>query len=383
MKILMIAPYPEPGKPIEGGVEAVTYSLIDGFKDHEGFEMIVLSAGREKTWSTKIDEKITIKYLSKKFRNRKLDLIKHVKPAIISLNLTWHPDIIHIQGNGTMYLLYDKSYDNKIIMTPHAVITEEIRNTKSIKNNINRLTALCIELYRKRYIRNLIFISDFIKSKLNNEKATKGIYENIFDPVSLNYFNKLPEAKINKNQLNIFFIGSIIPLKGLDYLIIALSNENLKGKIKLHIAGNFGDKHYESDIMNLIDRLDLKNDIVFHGRMKSEDIINFNSYDVLVSPSHIETFGCVVAEAMSMGKIVMASNVGAIPELITDGVDGFLFEDKNSNAIANKISYIFSMTQEEIENIRQNAREKAFNQFHPKVIARKHLDFYNRFLRNK
>jgi len=63
---------------------------------------------------------------------------------------------------------------------------------------------------------------------------------------------------------------------------------------------------------------------------------------VVVIPSiYPETFCLVGVEAMSVGRAVIGTNIGAIPEWLEDGRTGFLVEPKNSKDIANKIIKLF------------------------------------------
>jgi glycosyltransferase involved in cell wall biosynthesis len=70
------------------------------------------------------------------------------------------------------------------------------------------------------------------------------------------------------------------------------------------------------------------------GFLRGEELAAaYASSDVLVMPSRTETLGLVVLEAMSAGLPVVAARAGGIPEMIRDGVSGFLF-DRESEAVA-------------------------------------------------
>jgi glycosyltransferase involved in cell wall biosynthesis len=62
-----------------------------------------------------------------------------------------------------------------------------------------------------------------------------------------------------------------------------------------------------------------------------------SSLDIFVLPSHTETFGFVLVEAMAMGKAIVATNSGGVPEIITDGSTGLLVSPKNVPALAEAI----------------------------------------------
>lgn len=85
----------------------------------------------------------------------------------------------------------------------------------------------------------------------------------------------------------------------------------------------------------------------------------FASADAFIFPSRTETLGLVLLEAMAAGCPVLAARSGGIPDIVTDGVNGYLFEpDENiDSAIAATVRLLEQ--QQERETIRQNARKEA------------------------
>jgi glycosyltransferase involved in cell wall biosynthesis len=65
-----------------------------------------------------------------------------------------------------------------------------------------------------------------------------------------------------------------------------------------------------------------------------------SDFDVLCLPSRQEPFGRSIVEAMALGKPVVASAVGGIPEVITDGVDGLLVPPDDPDALAEALSTV-------------------------------------------
>ena len=63
---------------------------------------------------------------------------------------------------------------------------------------------------------------------------------------------------------------------------------------------------------------------------------------VLPSIAEFESFGMVLAEAMACQTPVVGTNMGGIPEVIRDGIDGFIVPAKDSNALAQAISKILT-----------------------------------------
>ena len=84
-----------------------------------------------------------------------------------------------------------------------------------------------------------------------------------------------------------------------------------------------GEGYLHEELVTLVDRLGLKDAVLFTGfQMDVFEIIA--TFDVAVLPSFFEGMGRVLLEAMAMEKPVVASRVGGIPDLVEDGVNGFL-----------------------------------------------------------
>jgi glycosyltransferase involved in cell wall biosynthesis len=62
-----------------------------------------------------------------------------------------------------------------------------------------------------------------------------------------------------------------------------------------------------------------------------------SALDIFVLPSHTETFGFVLVEALAMGKAIVATNSGGVPEIITNGITGFLVPPRDVQALADAL----------------------------------------------
>jgi glycosyltransferase involved in cell wall biosynthesis len=84
----------------------------------------------------------------------------------------------------------------------------------------------------------------------------------------------------------------------------------------------------------------------------------YASADAFIFPSRTETLGLVLLEAMAAGCPVVAANSGGIPDIVTDGVNGYLFEPGDSQGAIAATKRLLE-ARETRETIRQNARQEA------------------------
>ena len=115
--------------------------------------------------------------------------------------------------------------------------------------------------------------------------------------------------------------------------------------------------------LDLIDDLTMRNWVTNDERDKFVD-----SIDLYVLPSRTETFGMVVVEAMARMKRVVATKCGGPEEIITDGVDGFLVEKENPEAMANALEELIRHP-EKSKNIPMNAYETSVNKYSLQAVS--------------
>ena len=177
----------------------------------------------------------------------------------------------------------------------------------------------------------------------------------------------LKEKNINFKNF-ILFVGNLEKVKGVEYLIKAFrkvynanekrnvsatnNNANSINEIKLVIVGDGSErKNLESVVSNSKSQISsFKSKIKFKGYLSLEETRNvMKDCYCLVLPSLSEGLGRVILEAMALGKPVIGSNVGGIPDLIRDGENGFLVEPKNVEELAEKIRVLLNNKQLAIE----------------------------------
>lgn len=147
----------------------------------------------------------------------------------------------------------------------------------------------------------------------------------------------------------VLFVGRIEPLKGVDTLIEAMACQRGRslGQVTLVIIG--GDPHADPQEMSaemarlqrLCDDLCMDHMVLFLGKRAQDTLpYYYSAADVLVMPSHYESFGMVALEAMACGTPVIASQVGGLAYLIKDGETGYHVPDQDPEALCEKLTLL-------------------------------------------
>jgi len=178
----------------------------------------------------------------------------------------------------------------------------------------------------------LIAVSEKVKRFLIDSGCNKPIYvvPNMVKIGNDAVYRDLPTTPL------IGAMGMFRRKKGFHILIKALSILKQRGvPFKAVIAGKGRITWY---LQYLRWKLDLKNELTMRGWVSNKERDAFvDSIDLYVLPSRTETFGMVVVEAMARMKRVIATKCGGPEEIITDGVDGFLVDKENPEAMADKL----------------------------------------------
>ena len=146
-------------------------------------------------------------------------------------------------------------------------------------------------------------------------------------------------------KIRVATIGRLVEKKGIEYAIRAVARvARVKPDIEFKIIG---DGHLKEHFEQLIQELNLGNHVQLLGWMNQKEIIGIlDNTHIFVAPSVTASDGNqdapvnTLKEAMAMGLPVVSTFHGGIPELVQDGVSGFLVPEKDEFAIAQKLIYL-------------------------------------------
>lgn len=172
--------------------------------------------------------------------------------------------------------------------------------------------------------------------------------------VDLTHFHPIPQPQakqmigIPPQRKNILFAGRIEPLKGIDTLLeaIALLKQrhiaDLSETCVTIIGGNPWAETLDEE-MERLQRMSLElglDDLVAFAGARDQNILPYYyaAAEMVVMPSHYESFGMVALEAMAMGTPVIASEVGGLAYVVCDGYNGFLVPRRDAQALAHRIA---------------------------------------------
>lgn len=344
MKILQINKYLYP----KGGAETYALALIE-LLSKNGQEIACFSQKNSKNVACDqagyfIDNLDLSKYSlhtilrlprlfwSLKARRLVKKLIAENRPDIVHIHNIYHqisPSILPLFKEAGIPVVMTV-HDFKLIVPNYTLRADGSRPPHKNSYLIDALLKLefawhkWLKIYQTQ-IDLYIAPSEFVKDKLI-ENGFAGDKIKVVPHFLSKDFKKAKTAKYKKSKTEkyLFASGRLDDGKGFADLIRVFAELNIAG-LKLKIAGEGPDK---DQLAKLIKDLGLKKQIELIGQKNRAQIIELiaNSKIVVNCSRLHETFGLTVLEAMALGKPIVASKVGAIPELITHEKNGLLYQ---------------------------------------------------------
>lgn len=227
----------------------------------------------------------------------------------------------------------------------------------------------------------IIAISNAVKSCLVTKRGiSDSKIEVIFNGIDLNKFNSsVSQVELCKESFPVIgCVSRLSKIKGQNYIIEAVAK--LKGKYPDILLILIGDGESRNDLQNQAKRLSLENNIRFEGTHKN--IIPYLSQmDIFILASIDEGLSIALIEAMAMGKKIIATDIGGIPEVIEHMKEGILVPIQDSESIFNAINQIIDDPELSL-CLQKNAIMKAQNKFDLSKMMHKqsclYIDLYNK-----
>jgi len=146
--------------------------------------------------------------------------------------------------------------------------------------------------------------------------------------------------KTTRDHLNILFIGSLIPIKGVEILLKAVSEMKEKSKVTVTLVGDGPNKE---DLQRMVQLLAIESQVNFLGAVPPSQIPGLmQEHQLLVLPSYREGRPSVVLEAMAAAMPVVATDIDGTRELVQDGKTGWLFPPGDSESLAAILSSVIN-----------------------------------------
>jgi len=261
---------------------------------------------------------------------------------LICILIKKKPCIVHVQM-ASFFNFYRRSIDIIICKLFGKKVILHLRGANFVEFfNKSSLLGKCFIKFILNISDKVISLSkfwhDFLVGIMNPETIAtvpNGVICSDFKLVN----NKKEELGFPDSHIFVLFMGPIGKRKGAFDILDAISIVTYKIKDVSFIFSGFGEFKGELEqFSDLAKQKNLTAYVKYVGDIFGQEKYDYYlSSDVFVLPSYAENLPNSLVEAMAAGLPVVVSDVGAIPEIVEDGVNGFIIKPGNINAIADRI----------------------------------------------
>lgn len=277
------------------------------------------------------------------------------RPSIRKELELFKPDLIHIVnpavlGVGGLY--YAKSLGLPLVASYHTHLPKYLEHY-----GLGMLEGVLWEILKAMHnqaVINLVTstaMQDALTSQGIERVAVwqKGVDTELFDPSLASAEMRSHLTQGHPDSPLLLYVGRLSAEKEIDRIKPVLQ------AIPSARLALVGDGPYRADL----EKIFADTPAFFAGYMTGQTLATaFASADAFIFPSRTETLGLVLLEAMAAGCPVIAANAGGIPDIVTDGVNGYLFDPADDYGAIAATQRLLNNTQER-ETLRQNARQEA------------------------
>jgi len=281
------------------------------------------------------------------------------------------PDLVHGQGTERECALGAVFSGFPNVLTIHGNMRLVARVNHARPFSYGWLAAR-LEAFAVPRTQGVVCITEYTRRAVAGDRVPTWVVPNAVDE---QFFAVQPAPTPERV---ILCVGHITPRKNQNAFIRALDRLVTKFPLRFVCLGLAGDKDpYSREFHALAAQRPWIEHVHWADRAELRE--RLRTATLLALPSLEDNCPMAVLEAMAAGVPVVAANVGGVPELIEDGVTGLLCDPLDEASMSQAIERVLS-DPSGATALAKNAREKAWRTYHPRVIARRHLDIYAEIL---
>lgn len=369
-----------------GGAETGCYDIAHFLSENDCGSFLATSGGE----LLKFVKKDKVKLLRLPVHSKNPVLILFNTLILIFYIIIFKINIVHARSRAPAWSCYFAS-----LITRRNFVTT-FHGTYNFKSNLKKFYN-SVMLRAKLTIAGSNFIFGHINENYSEYLTKEKKLRVIFRGINVDYFNSknisvLKQEKLKKewelssNKFTILLPGRLTYWKGqekfIESLNILIEDYNITNFQAIILGSDQGRKVYSKKLINLVQRYSLNKKVKFIAHCK-EMPLAYSLADVVVSASiEPEAFGRVSVEAQSMGKPIIASNIGGSKETIINKKTGFLYKHDDPRELAKSINTVIQLTQDELNSIGYEGRKNITKKFDVEIMCQSNLKEYRKLIKN-
>ena len=296
---------------------------------------------------------------------------------------------------SNIQIIHTHKYKDTILAAPAAKlcgIPHVVRTVHGLSEPFEGLQAFKMSLYEAmertvhRYcVETIIGVSSQIESKYKADGQVSRVtcIRNGIDlewkSVQTDRWHTRKDLGVDSETCLIGTLGRLTPVKGISYLLEAARMLLRQGaNVKVLVVG---DGSIRPDLMTQTRDLGISDNVVFLGHREDTDEL-LQAVDIFALPSLSEGIPMALLEAMVASRAVVASRVGGIPEIVEDGLDGFLVEPMDADSFAERCRRLIE-SPDVARTMGEQARKRVERDFSATAMADRVASVYKELLMSR
>ena len=299
-------------------------------------------------------------------------------------------NIVHARSRAPAWSCYFAC-----LLTSRVFVTT-FHGTYNFKNNIKKFYN-SIMLRAKLTIAGSNFIFSHVNENYNEYLSKEKKLRVIYRGINVDYYNQKnisilkqerlkQEWNLSSNLFTILLPGRLTYWKGqekfIESLNILIEDYDITNFQAIILGSDQGRKVYSKKLINLVERYNLNKKIKFIKHCK-EMPLAYSLADAVVSASiEPEAFGRISVEAQSMGKPIIASNIGGSKETVINKKTGLLYKHDDPRELAKCLNNVIQLSPDELKSMGNEGRKNITKKFDVETMCQSNLKEYKRLIKN-
>jgi glycosyltransferase involved in cell wall biosynthesis len=384
VRVAIVSPYPySPQEESIGGVNQAVCCLVAALERDGRVDLDVVSCSPHLRDYTVVRKSPRLRLHFYPAQNPGFDtllLYSGRRREILRILNNLSPDLVHVhESPGDIMAVVRSGWPH--VVTVHGLMRRfypAIASRLSPRQHVQWLVPTLLETYSFRRMQNLIAISAEIESvaRLHNRRVR--VFR-MYNPIAEEYFALVPAAPRDRS---ILFSGLITRRKGVDVLLQAMSTVRKRfPDVTLRLAGGLDwEPAYMRGLLQRFPAMFSDGSAHFIGLCDRKQMIaEYQRATLVCLPSRAESAPMVIAEAMAVGRPVVATRVGGVGEMVEDGVTGRLCSPDDPEGLAQCLVDVLQGDALR-ETMGEQGRQLALERHHPESVARRTVEIYSTIL---
>jgi glycosyltransferase involved in cell wall biosynthesis len=377
LRVAMLAEYPWPPDAPHGGVEDVARNLAAGLGRRGDVDLHVVTSRPDvkRACSVEVSPGVTVHYLPRWGRLELSTFFFHDRLVLGRVLCALAPDVVHAHDLGR-YPCVCTGLGYRYVLTVHGItsVEQRVAEQRPAGRRFRARQHLLRFVERASFLRaeTIVANSSYVVAHVPPDRRWRTVL--LPNPVDPLYFEP---SGVPCQVGRITFVGRLIPRKAPDVLLRALPLvQRAVPAAHVRLVGPVDDVAYFAELRRLGQVAGPPGSVAFVGARHGTSLrAEYAAAAVVVLPSREENAPVAIAEAMAVGRPVVATRVGGVADLVADGTTGRLCPAGDVSGLAASLVEVLADERRQAQ-MGLVARASASQRFNLEQIAASHASIY-------